>query len=104
DVLLHKECRPEEVIVRTDMPNLMLVPAGERHPLTSELFGGRRMEHVLQAWESPHRQRLLVFDSSPLLATSESQVLASRMGQVVMVVAAGRTRRQELKTALQAID
>ncbi|HET8555173.1 MAG TPA: AAA family ATPase [Rhodanobacteraceae bacterium] len=104
DLLVHKDMQPADVIVRTDVPNFLVVPAGQRHPLTTELFGGRRMEHVLDAWDRPDRQRLLVFDSSPLLATSEAQVLASHMGQVVMIVAAGRTRRQELNTAMQSLS
>lgn len=104
DVLADEQCTPEEVIVRTDVPNLSVLPAGERHPLTSELFGGRRMEHVLEALAGRNRQRLVVFDSSPLLATPESPILASHMGQVVVVVAAGHTRQHELKSALESLD
>ncbi|HET6587804.1 MAG TPA: AAA family ATPase [Oleiagrimonas sp.] len=104
DLLVHKDMQPADVIVRTDIPNFLVVPSGTRHPLTTELFGGHRMEHVLDTWEKQNRQRLLVFDSSPLLATSEAQVLASHMGQVVMIVAAGRTRQQELKAAMQGLN
>ncbi|HET7267513.1 MAG TPA: AAA family ATPase [Oleiagrimonas sp.] len=103
DVLVHADCRPQDVIVRTDVPNLLVVPTGERHPLTAELFGGKRMQRVLEAWSNPDRQRLLLFDSSPLLATSEAQVLASHVGQIVMIVAAGRTRQQEVRTAMQGL-
>ncbi|HEX5352529.1 MAG TPA: AAA family ATPase [Rhodanobacteraceae bacterium] len=103
--LLVDERRPiADVILRTDIPNLLVVPSGHHHPLASELFGGRHMEYVLDALAGPGRRRLVVFDSSPLLATSESQVLASHMGQVVMVVAAGRTRRLEVESALQCLN
>lgn len=104
DVLIHTERQPSDVIVRTDVPNLLVVPAGERHPLSAELLGGKRMQQVLKAWSGQKRQRLLVFDSPPLLATSEAQVLLSHMGQVVMLVAAGRTRRQDLNAAMQAVE
>ncbi len=104
DLLADEHRRPADVIVRTDVPNLLVVPSGEHHPLASELFGGRHMEYVLDALAGQGRQRLVVFDSSPLLATSESQVLASHMGQVVMVVAAGRTRQQDVETALQSLN
>ena len=103
DVLVHPDRRPDNVIVRTEIPNLLVVPTGERHPLTAELFGGRRMKQVLEAWGHPRRQRLLLFDSSPLLATSEAEALASDVGQIVMIVAAGRTRQQELKAAMQRL-
>jgi exopolysaccharide/PEP-CTERM locus tyrosine autokinase len=104
DVLADETRHPAEAIAETDVPNLRVVPAGQRHPLTAELFGGRRMNYVLDALGKHNRQRLMVFDSSPLLATSESQVMAAHMGQVLMIVAAGRTRKQELNTALQSLD
>ncbi len=104
DVLVDEQRQPADVIVRTDVPNLMVVPVGERHPLTTELFGSHRMEYVLEALGGRNRRRLMVFDSSPLLATSESQTLVSHMGQVVMVVAAGHTPRQTFNLALQCLN
>jgi receptor protein-tyrosine kinase len=90
-------------VLRTDVTNLLVLPSGQRHPLAAELFGGRRMGQVLEALTESSRQRLLVFDSAPLLATSEAKVLASLMGQVVVVVGAGHTRRYELKSALEGL-
>jgi exopolysaccharide/PEP-CTERM locus tyrosine autokinase len=103
DVLVDEQRRPTDAILRTDVPNLLVLPAGERHPLAAELFGGRRMGYVLEELGVSTRQRLLVFDSAPLLATSEARVLASLMGQVVVVVGAGATRRHELKSALEGL-
>jgi exopolysaccharide/PEP-CTERM locus tyrosine autokinase len=104
DVLVDERHQPAEAIVRTDVPNLLVVPVGKHHPLTAELFGSLRMEHVLEEFGGRHLRRLVVFDSSPLLATSESQVLASHMGQVVMVVAAGRTGQHAVNSALQGLS
>jgi protein-tyrosine kinase len=104
DVLADEQRHPAEVIVRTDVPNLLVVPAGGRQSLAAELLGSRRMEYVLEELGGRNPRRLVVFDSSPLLATQESQVLASHMGQVVMVVAAGRTRQQLVNSALQSLN
>lgn len=103
DALADETCRPADLVVRTDIPNLLVVPAGRRSSLTSELFGGRRMAYVLDQLGSRNRQRLLVFDSSPLLATPEAQVLVSHMGQVVLVVSAGHTRQHELRAAMECV-
>jgi len=103
DILADESRRTADVILRTDVPNLFLVPAGQRNPLAAELFGGRRMSQVLEDLGANSKQRLLVFDSSPLLATPEARVLASQMGQVVVVVGAGHTRRYELKSALEGL-
>ncbi|HUW54245.1 MAG TPA: AAA family ATPase [Rhodanobacter sp.] len=104
DVLADEQRQPAEVIVRTDVPNLMVVPVGMRQSLTAELFGSLRMEYVLEEFGGRNLRRLVVFDSSPLLATSESQTLVSHMGQVVMVVAADRTRQQVVNSALQSLN
>lgn len=101
DLLLDDKCRAHDVIVPTDVANLSFVPSGKRHRLTAELFGSRRMQAVMDELAGENRQRLLIFDSPPMLATSESRVLASQMGQVVVVVAAGRTRQQELRVVLE---
>jgi Mrp family chromosome partitioning ATPase len=105
EVLLVDEQRhPADVIVPTDVPNLLVVPAGQHHALAAELFGSLRMQYVLEELGGRNRRRLVVFDSSPLLAVSESQVLVSHMGQVVVVVAAGRTHRSALGSALEGMS
>jgi len=104
DVLANEKLAPSDVVIQTDVPNLLVVPAGQQNALAAELFRSRRMDHVFEEFGGRHRRRLLVFDSSPLLATPESQVLASHMGQVVMVVAAGRTGRQAVAAALQKVS
>jgi exopolysaccharide/PEP-CTERM locus tyrosine autokinase len=104
DVLVDEQRHPAEVIVPTDVPNLLVVPAGQHHALAAELFGSLRMQYVLEELGGRNRRRLVVFDSSPLLAVSESQVLVSHMGQVVVVVAAGRTHRSALGSALEGMS
>lgn len=103
DVLADEAREPAEVIVCTDVPNLLVVPAGGQNALVAELFGGRRMDYVLEAFGRSQRPRLVVFDSPPLLAISDSPVLVSHMGQVVMVVAAGHTRQQDVRSALESL-
>lgn len=103
DVLANEQLRAEDVVVRTDIPNLSVIPVGTPHPLTAELFGSQRMEVVLEQLTSVRQRRLVVFDSSPLLATPEAPILAAHMGQIAMVVGAGRTSRQEVKLALSAL-
>jgi Mrp family chromosome partitioning ATPase len=48
--------------------------------------------------------RIIIFDSPPLLLTTESPVLATHMGQVVVVVEAQRTPQNAVKQALAAIE
>lgn len=103
DVLADEGRNAADVIVRSDIANLLLVPTGTHHSLAAELLGSRRMDAVLAQFAGGQAPRLVVFDSPPLLATVEAQALAAPMGQVVMVVAAGHTTRQELAAALEGL-
>ncbi len=104
DVLADERRAVADVIVTTDVPNLMVVPVGARHPLTAELFSSLRMQQILEELGGRNMRRLVVFDSSPLLAASESQVLASHMGQVILVVAATVTPQHAVDSALQSLN
>jgi predicted homoserine dehydrogenase-like protein len=46
---------------------------------------------------------LVLFDSLPILITSEARALASLMGQIVMVIKAGGTPQQAVADSLEAI-
>jgi Mrp family chromosome partitioning ATPase len=56
--------------------------------------------------EIAHRypDRIVIFDSPPLLLTSESRVLASHMGQIIMVVEAQTTTQHAVKEALHQLE
>ena len=48
--------------------------------------------------------RVIIFDSPPLLLTTESRVLATHMGQIVVVVQAERTSQAAVQRALATIE
>ena len=50
-----------------------------------------------------YRDRIVIFDSPPLLLTSESRVLASHMGQIVLVVEAQTTTQHAVQEALRQL-
>jgi protein-tyrosine kinase len=62
------------------------------------------MTKLLDDLSLSYPDSILIFDSPPLLVTTESQVLASYMGQIVLVVEAGRTPRETVNEALSSID
>jgi Mrp family chromosome partitioning ATPase len=48
--------------------------------------------------------RIIVFDSSPLLLTTEAAVLASKVGQIVVVVKANDTPQDAVMAAIEKLD
>jgi protein-tyrosine kinase len=94
----------EQLVMPTNVPGLALLPAGKRDEHAAELLASERMAALCGALAEADSQRMVVFDSSPLLLTTEAPVLASHMGQIVMVVQANRTPQQAVLSALEKLD
>jgi exopolysaccharide/PEP-CTERM locus tyrosine autokinase len=104
DVLLDDELDLSEVILKTNIPALSLLPAGRRNKHATEFLASRSMSKLLDDIASRYPDRIVIFDSPPLLITSEASVLAAQMGQVVLVVEAERTTHSSVREALSQIE
>ena len=104
DVLLDRRIDLADVLCKTDIGKLTVLPAGTAHQHATELLASDTMRVLLQELAGRYHDRIIIFDSPPLLAASEAGVLASQMGQIVMVVEAGKTSEAALKAALDRID
>jgi len=104
DLLLDRRIELADVLCKTDIGKLTLLPAGMVHQHATELLASGAMRELLQEMGERYHDRIIVFDSPPLLAASETAVLASQMGQIVIVVEAGNTSEATLKDALNRIE
>jgi exopolysaccharide/PEP-CTERM locus tyrosine autokinase len=104
DVLLDRQTHLSDVLCKTDIGKLMLLPAGTAHPHATELLASGAMRALLTDLSAHDPRRVVIFDSPPLMAASEASVLAGQMGQVVVVVEAGKTTEAVVKDALGRIE
>jgi protein-tyrosine kinase len=104
DVLTQDGIDIGDVLVRTNIDNLMVLPTGAQHRRATEVLASEQMARILRELASRYSDRIIIFDSPPLLATTEARVLATQMGQIVMVVAADSTRQQTVNLALSTIE
>ncbi|RLW67403.1 MAG: hypothetical protein B6D71_16545, partial [gamma proteobacterium symbiont of Stewartia floridana] len=88
DLLSQKECNVSDVIIHTQIPRLKLIAAGHRSEKSTELLASKEMERLLDELSNRYSDRIIIFDSSPILATSEAAVLNQHMGQILLVVEA----------------
>jgi protein-tyrosine kinase len=100
DALANAELDIESLVIPTDFPGLSILPAGRAHETATELLASERMEHIVSALAQSDARRIVVFDSPPLLLTSESRALADVVGQIVLVVRAGATSKSAVTDAL----
>jgi Mrp family chromosome partitioning ATPase len=104
DLLTDSTLDMSEVILKTNVPKLSVLPAGTPRINSTELLGSKSMEELLEDISSRYADRIVIFDAPPLLATTESRVLAARMGQILMVVAEGITGRDDISQAFAAVQ
>jgi protein-tyrosine kinase len=104
DLLVRDDLDAGDVLLDTNIENLTLLPAGSRNRRATELLASERMTGLLRELASRDPDRIIIFDSPPLLATTEARVLATNMGQIIMVVAADATPKQVVNQALGTIE
>lgn len=104
DLLTRQDVALEDVVLKTNLDRLLLLPAGTRHHRATELIASDRMNQLMDTLSARLPGRIIIFDSPPLIPTTESRVLATHAGQVIMVVAADSTSRQAVEEALATIE
>jgi protein-tyrosine kinase len=92
------------VLLRTNIEKLSILPSGTQHPRATELLASDAMVRLLDDMASRYNDRIIIFDSPPLLLTTESRALATHMGQIVIVVHAEQTAQAAVKQAVSAIE
>ena len=104
NLLLDRGMHLSDVLCKTNIDRLTLLPAGPAHPDATELLASGAMGMLLQGLSARDPNRIIIFDSPPLLAASEAAALASQVGQIVVVVEAGKTTEAMLKSALDRLE
>jgi receptor protein-tyrosine kinase len=93
-----------DVMLKTNVEKLSLLSAGTSDRRATEMLASAAMARLVDEMASRYPDRILIFDSPPLLAATEARVLASHMGQIVMVVEADHTNQSAVKQALETIE
>jgi exopolysaccharide/PEP-CTERM locus tyrosine autokinase len=104
DVLADESVDVESLVLSSDVPGLAILPAGKVHERATELLASARMRSVVERLHQRFPRRIVLFDSPPLLLSSESRALIGVCGQVVLIVKSGQTPRQAVLKALSGID
>lgn len=103
DLLTAEQPDVAGVLLRTNVEKLSLLPAGTAHPRASELLASDAMTRLVEEMATRYPDRIILFDSPPLILATEAHALAAHVGQVVVVVEAGRTAAPTLKEALTKV-
>jgi capsular exopolysaccharide synthesis family protein len=101
DVLIGRT-ELDDVIQPWGRAQLFVLPAGHVPPNPSELLGSARMSHFIA--EFNRMFDVVIYDTPPLLPVTDAAILAKNVGGAIIVVAAGRTQKNQLKGAISSLD
>jgi receptor protein-tyrosine kinase len=103
DLLCDPRLSIADTVIQTNIEKLSVMPSGSRHRRATELLASQQMANLMREL-ARDTNRIVIFDSPPLLPTTEARALATHVGQIVMVVAAEATRQQEVAQALATVE
>lgn len=103
DALADPDLDVENCIIHTDIPGLAILPAGDQTNADTEYLASSRTAQVLDRLTRHNPNRIVIFDSPPALSASPASVLATHVGQVLMIVKADETTETALRDALSLL-
>ena len=104
DVLIDPSLDVRDLVLKTNIPKLSILPPGTPNRISTELLASDAMVELLSSLPRLYPGTIVIFDGPPLLVTNEAKVLASHVGQVVLIVKAATTPRRAVGQALAALE
>ncbi len=104
DLLIDPTLDLADVELATNVDKLSFLPAGTANERATEIFSSHAMTEFLNLLAVHRDERIVVFDSPPLLPSAEARVIAPQMGQVVLVVHAGKTHQGSVQQSLALLE
>lgn len=103
DYLVGESGLPE-LLVKTSVDKLSLLPAGALQENPTELIGSNKMKSLVADLKTRYADRYIILDSTPLLATTESSILTEMVDGILFVIKSGETPREFVQQALKLLD
>ncbi len=103
ELLINEHYTVGDVILHTDIPELNVISSGVQSEYITELLTSNRMSDLMAELAARYDDRIIIFDSPPMLATTQTPVLANLVGQVVFVIESGKTPQSIVEEALELI-
>ena len=101
---LTGEASLQDLLVKTPVDKLTILPGGTQQENPVELIGSNKMKSLLEELKIRYADRYIILDSSPLLATTEPSVLNEMADSILLVIKAGDTPRESIQQALKLLD
>ena len=89
-------------LLATGIENLRLLSSGPLPPNPAEILGSRRMDEIIAALKA--RADIVLFDAPPIIVVTDAAVLGTKVDGVLLVISAGKTRREHALRAKELLE
>jgi len=98
---LSKGTPLSSVLLKTEINKLSVLPGGKPPQNPAELMSSNQMSELFKEVKSRYKDRYIIIDSPPPSMTSETNVIARQVDAIILVVKAGKTRRNQVGELIQ---
>ncbi|WP_143315057.1 CpsD/CapB family tyrosine-protein kinase [Clostridium sp. HBUAS56017] len=91
-----------EMAISSYSENLDVLTSGTNAPNPTEILGSKNMEAFLEKLKDLYE--IIIIDSAPLNAVSDSQILGAKMDGVLMVIRANKTKKDSIVEAKDLLE
>lgn len=104
EYLLDEKHDIADVMYRTNVEKLRIIPAGRSHHLSTELLASQKMQETIDEIASRYPDRIVIIDTPPLIGINETAILTNFAGQAVLVCVEGKSRLSDIDKATAQLD
>jgi len=103
-MIVEEAALDDPPLIDVGVDNLWLVPSGPLPPNPADILGSRKMEQTITALIAKTRADIVLFDAPPVIVVTDAIVLGTKVDGVLLVVSAGRTRREHVQRARELLE
>jgi exopolysaccharide/PEP-CTERM locus tyrosine autokinase len=100
---LSKKKDLEDILLKTSIEKLTLLPGGRIPPNPAELLSSKRMSELLQEVKERYQDRFVVIDTPPPHLTAETNALAKQVDCILLVMQHHKTSREQVETLVEKL-
>ncbi len=100
--ILTRQTTLRDTIVSSKIPNVDVLPSGPIPPNPSELINSKSMNDLIE--EASRMYDYVLFDTPPLIAVTDGQLLAHHVDGVILVVSSGKTEIESATKAKELLE
>jgi protein-tyrosine kinase len=104
EFLLGEKEDISEVMCKTNLDNLRIIPAGKSHHLSTELLASEKMFEAVEEFANRYTDRVVIVDTPPLLGINETAILANLAGQALIVTEESKTKLVDVEQAVKQLN